>query len=209
MSTSNTDSGTMGKASKGALGNNQTLQNSANNNLAFQTQQRNAQFGPQGSMTGMMNPSSLNVTNPQGAYATQYSNEANQVNQGTAQSLASTNRQMANQGGGMQPSGYGAAQTLSANQAGANAKANLFSQNAMASQNQNLQNFWNANNAYGQQGQAAGGQALTGLGTANSTDDSLYGNASQQKQSALGAGLGFLASGAGAASGLGWKPLGK
>lgn len=183
MSTSPTDKGTMNKASSGALGNNQTLQNSANNNLAFQQQQRNSQFGPGGSLTGLMNPSSLNVTSPQGAYATQYANEANQVNQGTAQSLASTNRQMANQGGGLQPSGYGAAQTLSANQAGANEKAGLFSQNAMASQQQNNQNFWNAQNAYGQQGQAAGGQALQGLGTANQTDDSLYGNASQQKRS--------------------------
>lgn len=197
MSTSNVDSGTMKKASAGAQGNNQTLQNSANNNLAFQTQQRDSQFGPQGSLTGMMNPSSLNVTNPQGAYATQYANEANQVNQGTAQSLASTNRQMANQGGGLQPSGYGAAQTLSANQAGANAKAGLFSQNAMASQNQNLQNFWNAQNAYGQQGQTAGTQALQGLGTANSTDTSLYGNAANQKKSVLSSVGGVLAGGVG------------
>jgi hypothetical protein len=195
MSSSPVDKSTMGTASSGAQGNNQTLQNSASSNLAFQNQQRNAQFGPNGSMTAMMNPASLNVTNPQGAYATQYSNEANQVNQGTAQSLASTNRQMANQGGGMQPSGYGAAQTLSANQTGANAKANLFSQNAMASQNQNLQNFWNANNAYGQQGQTAGTQANQGLGTANTTDTGLYGDASKQKQSVLGSVLGAAAGG--------------
>lgn len=202
MSTSPVDSGTMKTASQGAQGNNQTLQAGAANNTAFQNQQRNAQFGPNGSLTGMMNPSSLNVTNPQGAYATQYSNEANQVNQGTAQSLASTNRQMASQGGGLQPSGYGAAQTLSANQAGANAKANLFSQNAMASQNQNLSNFWNAQNSYGQQGQAAGGQALQGLGTADSSYSNLYGDASKQKQSALGATMGFLASGAKGATGV-------
>jgi len=195
MSTSNVDSNTMGKASKGALNNNQTLQNSAQNNLDFQTQQRNAQFGANGSLTGMMNPTSLNVTNPQGAYATQYKNEANQVNQGANQAVASTNRQMANMGGGVQPSGYGAAQNLSAYQNAANAKANLFSQNAMASQNQNLNNFWNAQNAYGQQGAQAGQQANQALGTANSTDNSLYGNASQQKKSALASTMGFLAQG--------------
>lgn len=209
MSTSNVDSSTMGKAKTGALTNNSTLASQANNGYDFQNQQRNSQFGAGGTESAMMNPSSLNVTSPTGAYATQYANEANQVNQGTAQSLASTNRQMANQGGGVQPSGYGAAQTLSANQAGANAKANLFAQNTMAQQNQATQNFWNANNAYTQTGNNAGTQANQGLGTANSTDTSLYGNASQQKQSALGAGLGFLAAGAGAASGLGWKPLGK
>jgi hypothetical protein len=194
MSSSPTDKNTMNQASKGALGVNNTLQGGAAQNTAFQNQQRNAQFGPGGSLTGMMNPSSQNVTNPQGAYATQYSNEANQVNQGTAQSLASTNRQMANQGGGLQPSGYGAAQTLSANQAGANAKANLFSQNAMASQNQNETNFWNAQNMYGQQGSQAGSQALQGLGTADSSYGSLYGIASKQKPSLLNT-LGKVAAG--------------
>jgi hypothetical protein len=198
MSTSATDKSTMNNASKGAQGVNNTLQNNAAGNTNFQNQQRNAQFGANGSLTGMMNPASLNVTNPQGAYATQYANEANQVNQGTAQSLASTNRQMANQGGGLQPSGYGAAQTLSANQAGANAKAGLFAQNAMASQNQNLQNFWNANNAYGEQGQAAGQQALQGLGTADSSYSNLYGDASRQKKSVLSSVGGFLSGGAGA-----------
>lgn len=197
MSTSATDKSTMNTASSGVKGNNQILQNSANNSLDFQNQQRNAQFGPQGSLTGMMNPSSLNVTAPTGAYATQYANEANQVNQGTAQSLASTNRQMANQGGGLQPSGYGAAQTLSANQTGANAKANLFAQNTTAQQNNATSNFWNAQNAYGQQGQAAGTQANQGLGTANSADTSLYGNASQQKKSALASIGGVLAGGVG------------
>jgi hypothetical protein len=173
----------MQQASKGAQNNNQTLQNSAQNNLDFQTQQRNAQFGANGSLTPLMNPSSLNVTNPQGAYATQYKNEANQVNQGANQAVATTNRQMANQGGGVQPSGYGAAQTMSAYQNAANEKANLFSQNAMASQNQNLNNFWNAQNAYGQQGAQAGQQANQALGTANGTDTSLYGQASNQKKS--------------------------
>jgi hypothetical protein len=198
MSTSATDKSTMNASSAGALGVNNTLAGGAAQNTAFQNQQRNAQFGPGGSETAMMNPASLNVTNPQGAYATQYSNEANQVNQGTAQSLASTNRQMANQGGGMQPSGYGAAQTLSANQTGANAKANLFSQNAMASQNQNLSNFWNANNAYGQAGQQAGSQALQGLGTADSSYNSLYGTASKQNKSPLASAIGFAGQGASA-----------
>lgn len=198
MSTSATDKSTMNKASAGAQGNNQTLQNSAQNNLAFQNQQRNAQFGQNGSLTGMMNPASLNVTSPQGAYATQYANEANQVNQGTNQAVASTNRNMANQGGGVQPSGFGAAQQLSAYQGGANAKANLFSNNAMASQQQNNQNFWNAQNAYGQQGAQAGQQANQGLGTANQTDTSLYGNAAQQKRSIWSTLGGVAAGGVGA-----------
>lgn len=182
MSSSPVDSGTMKKASAGAQGVNSTLAGSANNNLAFQNQQRNSQFGPGGSLTGMMNPSSLNVTSPTGAFGTQYQNEANQVNQGTAQSLASANRSMAAHGGGLQPSGYGAAQQLSANQAGANQKSDLFAQNTMAQQNQNLNNFWNAQGAYGSAGQNAGGQALQGLGTADSSYGGLYGNASNQKQ---------------------------
>lgn len=183
MSTSNVDSGTMNKASKGAQTNNNTLQNSAQGGYDFQNQQRNAQFGQNGSLTGLMNPASLNTAAPTGAFATQYKNEANQVNQGTQQSLASTNRQMANQGGGLQPSGFGSAQTLSAYQNGANEKANLFSNNAMASQQQANNNFWNANQMYGQQGQAAGQQANQALGTANQTDNSLYGQSSQQKKS--------------------------
>lgn len=198
MSTSATDKSTMNTASSGVKGNNQILQNSANNSLDFQNQQRNAQFGPQGTLNPMMNPASLNVTAPTGAYATQYANEANQVNQGTAQSLASTNRQMANQGGGLQPSGYGAAQTLSANQTGANAKANLFAQNTMAQQNNATSNFWNAQNTYGQQGQAAGQQANQGLGSANSADTNLYGDASKQKKSTLATIGGIAAGGLGA-----------
>lgn len=194
MSHSPVDSGTMKRASQGAQTNNNTLATQANNGYNFQNQQRNAQFGQNGSLTPFVNPNSLNVTNPTGAYATQYKNESNAINQGVNQSIASANRDAANQGGGVQPSGFSTAQHLMGYLTGANQRANLFAQNTMAQQNQATNNFWNAQNAYGQAGQEAGQQANQGLGTANGTDTSLYGNASQQKRS-IWSTLGGIASG--------------
>jgi hypothetical protein len=172
----------MKKASTGAQGSAGSLQSMGTQNQDFANTQRNAQFGANGTLTGFMNPNSLNVTNPTGAYATQYQNAANSINQGANQSVASANRQMANQGGGLQPSGFGSAQTQNAYQNAANAKASAFQGATTNQQNNATSNFWNAQNAYGQTGNQASSQAGSNMAAAGGLDTSLYGNASQQKQ---------------------------
>jgi hypothetical protein len=187
----------MGLAKRGALAAGGGLQALGNQNQDFANQQRNAQFGTNGTMTGFMNPNSLNVTNPTGAYATQYQNAANSINQGANQSVASANRQMANQGGGLQPSGFGSAQTQSAYQNAANAKAGAFQQATTNQQNNATSNFWNAQNAYGQTGNQANAQAGSNMAAAGGIDTSLYGDASKQKKSMLSSIGGVLAGGVG------------
>ena len=138
----------------------------------------------------MLDPSSLNVTGPTGAFATQNQNEMNQTAQQTQQGLATSRQQNASRGAGAAPSGFAQDQSLKAYQGQANTNANNYAQNAMASQQQAQTNFWNATNLLNSSGQQALNQSDSETQAAASNYGNLYGVASQQKQTALGGILG-------------------
>jgi hypothetical protein len=199
MGSSPVDASTQKSASAGAQGVAGTL-SSTGTSLTGAGQK--AQGALQTAISPMLNPSSMNVTSPTGAFATQYQNEKNITAQGANQALQSTNRSLASRGMGTTPAGFAAANTLQAYQNQADTNATNYANNAMASQNQAVNNFWNAASAEGNIGSTdinAGNQATQGAG---SIYDSLYGTASQQKQNpilgTLGA-LGSLGSGVGGA----------
>lgn len=171
------------------------------------SQLQNTGQGLQGGVTNatssMLNPASMNVTAPTGAFATQYQQEKNLTAQGADQALASTNRNLASRGMGSTPAGFNAANDLQAYQTQAGQNAANYATNATASQNQAVNNFWQAANLQNQQANtdiSGGLQATQGAG---SIYDSLYGTASQQKANpilgTLGA-LGSLGQGVGSAA---------
>lgn len=203
MGSNSVDSGTMKSSSAGAQSGASTLSGYGSQNEQTGTNLQSKLFGngtagSTGTMSAMMNPSSLNVTGPTGAYATQYTNAANQNAAQTNQALTSTNRAMANRGQGGQPGGANAALTEQAYQGQANTNANNYANYGMQSYQNALSNFWNANNLAGSTASSDLSQAGSEQSGANSTNTSLYGTSSQQKQSPWGAVLGGAAGLAGA-----------
>jgi hypothetical protein len=194
------DKQTQGKASSGALG---VAGNLGTSGQSLYNSGTGTQSRVQNATNGFLNPSSMNVSSPSGAFAVQYQDEKNQNAQAADQALQSTNRNLASRGLGVAPAGFSAANDLTAYQNQANANQQAFQNAVTNQQNQAVQNFWNAANL--QNGQAntdiqSGLQAQQGAG---SIYDSLYGTASQQKQNpilgTLGA-LGSLGGGVGAAA---------
>lgn len=191
MGSSSVDKSTQKSASSGAQGTAGALGSTGN---ALQQTGQGIQNTVRQATGGFLNPSSLNVTGPTGAYATQYQNEKNQNAQGANQAVTSTMRNLASRGFGSAPAGFNAAQVQQAYQNQANQNATDYANAATASQNQALQNFWNAANLQNSQAgtDISGGlQATQGAG---SIYDSLYGTASQQKQNPLVATAGALGS---------------
>lgn len=189
MGSSPVDKGTQTAASGGAQGTATSLTGTGSQLNKTGT---GLQSGVTGAISSSLNPASMNVTAPTGAFATQYQNEKNIAAQGADQALASTNRADANRGMGSTPAGFNAANTLQAYQNEANTNANNYATNATNSQNQAVSNFWNAANLQNQQANtdiSGGLQATQGAG---SIYDSLYGTASNQKQNPLVATAGAL-----------------
>lgn len=143
---------------------------------------------------GFLNPTSLNVSAPTGAFATQYQTQKNQNAQAADQALASTNRNLASRGMGMTPAGFSAANDLQAYQNQANANQQAFQNATTNSQNQAQQNFWNAANLQNTQANTDISGGLQGVQGAGSIYGNLYGTASQQKQNPWVATAGALGS---------------
>jgi hypothetical protein len=189
MGSSSIDKNTMRSSSSGAQGVAGTLSGYGSQGWNTGNQQ---QKQVQGAISGFLNPSSMNVTGPTGAFATQYTNEKNQNAQAANQALQSTNRALAQRGMGATPAGFNAANMLSAYQNQANANANAYAQNALASQNQAVQNFWNAANLQNNMANTNLNNGLQATQGAGSIYDSLYGTSAQQKQNPFTATLGAL-----------------
>lgn len=163
-----------------------------------------AQGKVRGAISGFLDPNSLNVTAPTGAFATQYQNQKDANAKTATQALASTNRNMANRGMGSTPAGFTAANNLNAYFDQANANQNAYQTAVTNQQNQALQNFWNAANTEQGIGSTDIGAGTGALSNAGGIYQSLYGTASKQNTnpliSTIGA-LGALGSGVGSAAG--------
>jgi hypothetical protein len=132
-----------------------------------------------GTLTHFLDPATLDVNGPTGAFKTQYTNTAKNIDTNTQQAIGSLSREAANRGFGM-GSNFTADQNRKTYLDSAATKGNAFADFTGRSQADATQNFWNANNMLAGQGAQAGGQAVQGYAGAGSTYDNLYGVAGKQ-----------------------------
>lgn len=137
--------------------------------------------GGGGTLSGMMNPNSLNTGTPTGAYQTAWNNAQNNIAKSYAQQKGSLAQGWANSGmsSNNTPSGFMADQQRQLGSSEADTRGSTYS-GIVGQQHQDaLNNFWNANNiAAGQQGSATSG-STTGAGNSGSSSAQLYGTAGQ------------------------------
>lgn len=150
-----------------------------------------------GTESQFLDPSLLTQNGLSGTFQNQYNNTANNNANTAKDSVSTTLASLNSRGMGATPAGFAADQEQKAyaNQAGSNSAnyANLSQAQLTNAQN----NYWNANTALSAYGTNQQNAALTGNSNANSTNTSLYGTASQQKQNPV-AGIIGAAAGAGA-----------
>jgi hypothetical protein len=134
--------------------------------------------GSTGTLSGFLNPNSMNVTTPTGAYKLNYEQTVNQTANAAQQGQANVIRQAANNGLGLSSPAV-AEQALQSNLATANMKGQDFSQAVTQQHNDAMNNFWNASNL------ASGGAAqgiqsgVAGATGAGQTAANVYGTAGE------------------------------
>lgn len=204
MSSKPRDSGTMASSSAGAQASDQALANQANQSTAYAKQAHDMLFGSGttgstgGTLSNFLDPNSLNVSSPTGAYKLQYNQDVGNIAQQSQQTQGSVARANASRGFGNAPAGFAQDEQRQAAEAATSQKGQAFTQLAGQSYQDALSNFWNATNI-------ASGSAATNTNAAISADSAaannysnLYGTASTPNPSALGGiiGSGLQAGGA-------------
>jgi hypothetical protein len=201
-----------GQANKGQATQAAAQQTAASNQDMALSKQYGAQeqqifnklFGSNGSgtLSGMMDPKSLNTGAPEGAYKTAWNNAQNNIAQSYQNQRGSLAQTWANRGMGSNntPSGFQADQQRQLRSSEADTRGGTYTGIVGKQHEDALNNFWNANNiAAGQQGSATSG-STTGSGNAGSSSAALYGTAGQYHPSAT---MGAISSGIGAAGTVG------
>lgn len=204
MSSQPRNSGVANSSAAGASASDSALASQATQATAYAKQAHDTLFGSGtsgssgGTLSSFLDPNSLNVSKPTGAYGLQYNQAVGNIAQQSQQTQGSLARSMASRGFGNAPSGFAADQQRQAAEAATTQKGQAFTQLAGQSYQDALSNFWNANNI-------ASGSAATNTNAAISADSSaannyanLYGTASTPVPSALGGiiGSGLQAGGA-------------
>lgn len=209
MGSSAQDKGTQTAASTGAQGTDATLDANAAQNQAFANQSRQSLFGNYnptsgtysgGSESQFLNPSSMNQNGLSGSYLNTYNNASNNLANQTKDAVGTTMTNMAQRGMGKTPAGFAADQERQAYQTQAGQEGDLYSSAANQQHSDAMTNYWNATNMLNSNATNTANLSLQGNQAAAGNYASLYGTASQQKQSALGTVVGGLA-GAGAGVG--------
>jgi hypothetical protein len=155
--------------------------------------------GKGGSLSGFLDPKSLDAVAPTGAYADRYNEGVRQSADQLKNAQQNTIRQAANRGLGLDSPAV-AEMARRNNLDSANSRGHAFSDAVSAQHDEALQNFWGSTNVASQiQGQARSG-ALEGAGNAGQTQANLYGSASNYHQ---GAGAQIAGSAIGAAGAVG------
>lgn len=203
------DSGTMASSSAGAQASDQALANQATQSTAYAKEAHDMLVGADGksgTLSPFLDPSSLNVSAPTGAYKAQYNQDIGQISQQSQQTQGSVARANAARGFGNAPAGFAQDEQRQAAETATSQKGQAFTQLAGQSYQDALSNFWNATNI-------ASGSAATNTNAAISADSAaasnyanLYGNASQPVPSALG---GIIGSGLQAGGSVGAAAAGK
>jgi hypothetical protein len=208
MGTHAQDSATQKTASAGATANDQQLAANAAQNQQFANQTRASLFGNYDPTSGKysggtesqyLDPSAMNQPGLNGTYLNQYNNAANKVAQNTKDAVGTTMQNMASRGMGRTPSGFASDQERKAYQDQAGELGDLYSSTNQAQHNEALNNYWNANNMLNSNASQTANLSVQGNQAAAGNYSSLYGTASQQVQSGVGAVLGTVAGLGGAA----------
>jgi hypothetical protein len=132
--------------------------------------------GSKGTLSGFLNPNSVNVTTPTGAYKLNYEQTVNQTENEGQNNQRNIIRQAANNG--LSLSSPAVAEM--ARQTGldtANLKGQDFASAVTAQHNDALQNFWNATNVGAGGAAGAGTGAVSGATGAGQTAANIYGTA--------------------------------
>src|ERR1700674_539174 len=139
-----------------------------------------------GTLSGMMNPASLDVTQPTGPYALQYNQAKAQGATNTDQAKQAIDREAGQRGFGTgAPSGYTGFLKSQADMSNAQNNGQLFSQFAGNSYQDALNNFWKATNT-------ASGTANTQTGQGTGAYTNLYGTGQKAATDTRGQNIGIL-----------------
>jgi hypothetical protein len=183
-------------AGQGAIGQDTAL---ANSNAAFQKAMQDRLFGAGGkggTLSGMMDPASLNTGAPTGAYKTAWNNSQNQIASDFANQKGSLAQSFANMGAGTRstPNGFQADQMNKLSRGEADTRGATYT-GLVGQQHQDaLNNFWNANNLAGGQAANSTSASVGAAGNAGNTAANLYGVAGKQKQTGTSAATGITES---------------
>jgi hypothetical protein len=153
--------------------------------------------GSKGSLSGFLNPNSLNVTTPTGAYKLNYEQTVNQTENEAQNNQRNIIRQAANNG--LNLSSPAVAEMARETSLGtANLKGQDFAEAVTQQHNDALQNFWGAANLASGAASGAGSGAVAGASGAGQTAANIYGTAGQYHPSPWTsiAGAGLSAGGA-------------
>jgi hypothetical protein len=201
MGTKAQDPTTQAAASTGAQAQDAQLAANAAKNQAFSDQTRTTLFGTYdpttnkyagGTESAYLDPASQNTTSLNGSFANEYNNEANATAKGASDAVGTTMQNLASRGMGSSPAGFAADQERKAYQdqtaQNGNNYSNLFGQQ----HGEAVANYQNANNMLNSNATGAANLSVQGNTNAASNYGGLYGTASQQKQTGLGAALGAV-----------------
>jgi hypothetical protein len=134
--------------------------------------------GTGGALTGMLDPSKLNVTSPTGPYGLMFTKQKEQLAKSYQDAAGATTRNLAQSGFGPgTPSGFGASLQAENARGLANATGDAYAGATDKSYQDQLANFWKAAEAANGGSATAGQGALAGNNTANQTYSNLYGTA--------------------------------
>ncbi len=182
----------MSAASSGAQASDAALASQATQNTAYAKQAHDLLFGSGttgstgGTLSNFLNPSSLNVSGPTGAYKLQYNQAVGNIAKQSQQVQGSLARSLASRGFGNAPAGFAADQQRQAAEDATTAKGQAFTDLAGKSYSDALQNFWNATNIASGSGAASTNAAISADSAAANNYANLYGTASTPQPSVLG-----------------------
>lgn len=203
-----------GQANKGQATTAANQQSAANqqdmtlaaSNAAFQKAMQDKLFGissgKPGSLTGMMDPASLNTGAPEGAYKTAWNTSQDQIGKDYANQKGSLAQSFANSGATSRstPNGFQADQMNKLSRGEADTRGSTYT-GIVGQQHQDaLNNFWNANNVASGNAANSGQTATQAAGNSGNSSAQIYGTAGQYHPSSMGNVLGS-AIGAGGAMG--------
>jgi hypothetical protein len=155
--------------------------------------------GSTGTLSGFLDPNSLNVTTPTGAYKLNYENTVKQTENESRGNQANIIRQAASNGLGLSSPAI-AEMARRTGLDTANLKGQDFASAVTQQHNDALQNFWGATNIASGQASGAGSGAVAGASGAGSTAANIYGTAGQYHP---GVAAGIIGSALGAAGQVG------
>ncbi len=188
------DQATMTASTAGAQASDASLAKQADQSTAYAKQAHDTLFGTGttsqgaagigqggGTLSKFLDPNSLNVSSPTGAYGLQYNKATENIANQGAQDRGAIARGFASRGFGNMPSGFVADQSRQQLADQSNQQGAAFTDLAGKSYADSLNNFWNATNIASGSGAANTNAAIAADSSAANNYSNLYGVASTPK----------------------------